>query len=155
MVFQTSNPLYKILLSLVKKKNKRQKTCEERKKKEKTFELAARAFSVRSMTGKERELADMMERRRMVILRVQETKWKSSKVENIQNILKLFCHKVSQRNRLGSILKEQLINNVLEVKGISDRIGKIKLELEGERVNIVSAYTPQMGCNLKEKKFFE
>ena len=42
------------------------------------------------MTGRERELADLMEQRNVDILCLQETKWKGSKVRNIGGGCKLF-----------------------------------------------------------------
>ena len=40
-------------------------------------------LNIETMTGRERELADMMERRNVDILCLQETKWKGSKARNI------------------------------------------------------------------------
>ena len=40
-------------------------------------------LNIGTMTGRERELADMMERRNVDILCLQETKWKGSKARNI------------------------------------------------------------------------
>ena len=42
------------------------------------------------MTGRGRELADMMEQRNVDILCLQETKWKESKARNIGSEFKLF-----------------------------------------------------------------
>ncbi|KAI5085740.1 hypothetical protein C0J45_3275 [Silurus meridionalis] len=69
---------------------------------------------------------------------VQETKWKGSKT-------KLFYHGVDgKRNGVGVILKEEYSKSVVEVKRVSDRVMKVKLEVEGEMKNIISAYAPQM-----------
>ena len=40
-------------------------------------------LNIETMTGKGRELADMMERRNVDTLCLQKTKWKESKVRNI------------------------------------------------------------------------
>ena len=53
---------------------------------------------------------------------------------------------------MGTILKEQLIKFVLKEQRVSNKIIKIKVEVEGERLNIVHA--PQVECNLKEKQNF-
>ena len=37
---------------------------------------------------------------------------------------------------------------------MSDRMIEIKIEVKRERVNIVSAYAPKVGCNLEEKENF-
>ncbi|KAK3552495.1 hypothetical protein QTP86_012151 [Hemibagrus guttatus] len=105
--------------------------------------------------GKGRELADMMERRKVDILCVQETRWKGSKARSIGAGFKLFYYGVdSKRNGVGVVLKEELVRNVLEVKRVSDRVMSLKLEIEGVMLNVVSGYAPQVGCELEEKERF-
>ncbi|KAK3539601.1 hypothetical protein QTP70_010244 [Hemibagrus guttatus] len=107
------------------------------------------------MTGKGRELADMMERRKVAILCVQETRWKGSKAISIGAGFKLFYYAVdSKRNGVGVVLKEEFMRNVLEVKRVSDRVMSLKLEIEGVMLNVVSGYAPQVGCELEEKERF-
>ncbi|KAK3521137.1 hypothetical protein QTP86_012535 [Hemibagrus guttatus] len=66
--------------------------------------------------GKGRELADMMERRKVDILSVQETRWKGSKARSIGAGFKLFYYGVdSKRNGVGVVLKEEFVRNILEV----------------------------------------
>ncbi|KAK3542234.1 hypothetical protein QTP86_021394 [Hemibagrus guttatus] len=105
--------------------------------------------------GKGRELADIMERRKVDILCVQETRWKGSKARSIGAGFKLFYYGVdSKRNGVGVVLKEEFVRNVLEVKRVSDRVMSLKLEIEGVMLNVVSGYAPQVGCELEEKERF-
>ncbi|KAK3544160.1 hypothetical protein QTP86_003938 [Hemibagrus guttatus] len=105
--------------------------------------------------GKGRELADMMERRKVDILCVQETRWKGSKARSIGAGFKLFYYGVdSKRNGVGVVLKEEFVRHVLEVKRVSDRVMSLKLEIEGVMLNVVSGYVPQIGCELEEKERF-
>ncbi|KAK3547475.1 hypothetical protein QTP86_021174 [Hemibagrus guttatus] len=105
--------------------------------------------------GKGRELADVMERRKVDILCVQETRWKGSKTRSIGAGFKLFYYGVdSKRNGVGVVLKEEFVRNVLEVKRVSDRVMSLKLEIEGVMLNVVSGYAPQVGCELEEKERF-
>ncbi|KAK3532820.1 hypothetical protein QTP86_032105 [Hemibagrus guttatus] len=107
------------------------------------------------LVGKGRELADMMERRKVDILCVQETRWKGSKARSIGAGFKLFYYGVdSKRNGVGVVLKEEFVRNVLEVKRVSDRVMSLKLEIEGVMLNVVSGYAPQVGCELEEKERF-
>ncbi|KAK3522142.1 hypothetical protein QTP70_026961, partial [Hemibagrus guttatus] len=104
---------------------------------------------------KGRELADVMERRKVDILCVQETRWKGSKARSIGAGFKLFYYGVdSKRNGVGVVLKEEFVRNVLEVKRVSDRVMSLKLEIEGVMLNVVSGYAPQVGCELEEKESF-
>ncbi|KAK3550116.1 hypothetical protein QTP86_020664 [Hemibagrus guttatus] len=95
--------------------------------------------------GKGRELADMMERRKVDILCVQETRWKGSKARSIGAGFKLFYYGVdSKRNGVGVVLKEEFVRNVQEVKRVSDRVMSLKLGIEGVMLNVVSGYAPQV-----------
>ena len=108
-----------------------------------------------SMADKERKLADMMERRKIDILCVQETKSKDSKARNVGGDFKIFHHGLNEsRNKVDIILKEQLIKYVLEVQLVSNGMIRVKVEGEGERVNKISAYGSQVECNLEEKENF-
>ncbi|KAK3540502.1 hypothetical protein QTP70_032462 [Hemibagrus guttatus] len=125
------------------------------KRKGKSVGLRIGTLNVGTMTGKGRELADMMERRKMDILCVQETRWKGSKARSIGAGFKLFYYGVdSKRNGVGVVLKEEFVRNVLEVKSVSDRVMSLKLEIEGVMLNVVSGYAPQVGCELEEKERF-
>ncbi|KAK3549360.1 hypothetical protein QTP70_034599, partial [Hemibagrus guttatus] len=125
------------------------------KRKGKSVGLRIGTLNVGTMTGKGRELADMMERRKVDILCVQETRWKGSKARSIGAGFKLFYYGVdSKRNGVGVVLKEEFVRNVLEVKTVSDRVMSLKLEIEGVMLNVVSGYAPQVGCELEEKERF-
>ncbi|KAK3531807.1 hypothetical protein QTP70_029729 [Hemibagrus guttatus] len=125
------------------------------KRKGKSVGLRIGTLNVGTMTGKGRELADMMERRKVDILCVQETRWKGSKACSIGAGFKLFYYGVdSKRNGVGVVLKEEFVRNVLEVKRVSDRVMSLKLEIEGVMLNVVRCYTPQVGCELEEKERF-
>ncbi|KAK3519746.1 hypothetical protein QTP70_003915 [Hemibagrus guttatus] len=125
------------------------------KRKGKSVGLRIETLNVGTMTGKGRELADMMERRKVDILCVQETRWKGSKACSIGAGFKLFYYGVdSKRNGVGVVLKEEFVRNVLEVKRVSDRVMSLKLGIEGVMMNVVSDYAPQVGCELEEKERF-
>ncbi|KAK3521359.1 hypothetical protein QTP70_003438 [Hemibagrus guttatus] len=125
------------------------------KRKGKSVGLRIGTLNVGTMTGKGRELADVMERRKVDILCVQETRWKGSKARSIGAGFKLFYYGVdSKRNGVGVVLKEEFVRNLLEVKRVSDRVMSLKLEIEGVMLNVVSGYAPQVGCELEEKERF-
>ena len=112
-------------------------------------------LNIGTMTGRGRELADMMERRNADILCLQETKWKGSKARNIGGGFKIFYNGADGRkNGIGIVLMEKLAEYVLEVKRVSDRPMAMKLEVIGSILNIVSAYAPQVNNSIKEKNDF-
>ena len=47
-----------------------------------------------------------------------------------------------------------MVESVLEVKRVSDRLIAMKLEIKGSILNIVSAYAPQVNNSIKEKNDF-
>ncbi|KAK3508196.1 hypothetical protein QTP70_017107 [Hemibagrus guttatus] len=96
-----------------------------------------------------------MERRKVDILCVQETRWKGSNARSIGAGFKLFYYGVdSKRNGVGVVLKEEFVRNVLEMKRVSDGVMSLKLEIEGVMLNVVSGYARQVGCELEEKERF-
>ena len=107
------------------------------------------------MTGRGRELADMTERRNVDILRQQETKWKGSKARNIGGGCKLFYNGADGRkNEIEIVVREELVESVLEVKRVSDRLTAMKLEVKWSILNIVSANAPQVNNSMEEKNDF-
>lgn len=61
-------------------------------------------LNVGTLTNKGKELADMMERRQVAILCVQETTWKGSRAGTIAGGFKLLYHGVDRRrNEIGVI----------------------------------------------------
>ena len=114
-------------------------------------------MNVGSMTGRGQEVVDFMERRKVNIMCVQETKWKGSKAKELGNGIKLFyIGEDGRRNGVGIILNDEIKRGVLSVKRRSNRIIWVKVTLNGEIINITSAYAPQTGCGENGKiKFWE
>ena len=113
--------------------------------------------NIGSMTGKSREIADIMHRRKIMIACVQETKWKGSKAKEIGEGFKLYYHGICRaRNGIGIILSKEWQDKILEIKRISDRIMTMKLVSGNTMLNIISGYAPQVGCSQQEKdQFYE
>ena len=111
--------------------------------------------NIGTMTGRGRELADMMEQRNVGILCLQEAKWKCSKARNIADGCKLFYNGADGRkNGIGAGVRKELVESVLEVKMVSDRLMAMKLEVNGSILNIVSAYAPKVNNSMEEKNDF-
>jgi len=114
-----------------------------------------RTLNVGSMTGRGHELVDLMERRKVKIMCLQETRWKGSKARELGNGFKLFyVGEDGKRNGVGIVLNDDLKKGVLEMRRPSDRIILLKVEMGQQVVNIMSAYAPQSGCADEEKEKF-
>ena len=109
------------------------------------------------MTGRGRELADLMEEKNVDILCLEETKWKRSKARYIGGGCKLFYNGADvKKNEIGRVVREELAESALEVKRVSDRLMAMKLEVKGSilNINILSAYAPQVNNSMEEKNDF-
>ncbi|XP_072376029.1 uncharacterized protein [Diabrotica undecimpunctata] len=107
------------------------------------------------MTGKSRELADFMQRRRIGVLFVQQTRWKGNKSRDLEDGCK-FIYSISNsygRNRVGIILNEWK-EHLVRVTRRSDRIMCVQPNTGNTNVNIICAYAPQVGCEEQEKEEF-
>ena len=64
------------------------------------------------------ELVDMMDRRSVDVLCLQETNWKGSKAKNIEGDYKLFFNGADgKKYGIGIVVREDLIESVLEISG--------------------------------------
>ena len=113
------------------------------------------SLNIGTMTGKSRELAEMLDRRRIDIACVQETKWKGSKAREIGDGYKLFYHgEKTSRNGVGIIISHKWKDNILAVNRMSDRLMSMQLVIKKGRLHVISAYAPQVGCTDQEKDSF-
>jgi hypothetical protein len=112
-------------------------------------------WNIGSMTGRGLEIAEVFQKRNVDIGCVQEVRWKGSKDVEIGLGFRLFFHGVERkRNGVGIVLSEKWKNMVNDVRRINDRLMIVKIGVEGEMLNVVSAYAPQMGCAQEEKDSF-
>ncbi|XP_037792770.1 uncharacterized protein LOC119588134 [Penaeus monodon] len=111
--------------------------------------------NVGTMTGKSRDIVDMMERRKLGVLCLQETKWKGSKARDLSAGYKLYFHgENGVRNDVVAGVKGMHTYGMLDVRKIRDRMMSLKLEIDGLLLNVVSTYAPQVGCHREEKEEF-
>ncbi|KAK6757983.1 hypothetical protein RB195_015669 [Necator americanus] len=111
-------------------------------------------FNVGTLTGRSRELADSLRKRRVDICCVQETHWKGSKSRELGDGYKLIYHGISNRNCVGIILNESFRNSVTAVDRLSDRFLAVKVDTGEVELRVVSAYAPHMGCSEEEEACF-
>ena len=107
------------------------------------------------MTCKGREVADLMERRGVDILRVQETRWKEERARCIGEGYKMwYCGSGNKKNGVGIILKKEHVNRVVELWSVKSRIICLKMELDDVMLNVICAYAPHVGCKHEKKETF-
>ncbi|XP_063602487.1 craniofacial development protein 2-like [Penaeus indicus] len=105
------------------------------------------------MTGRGRDMVNLMMERKVDILCVQETRWTGNKAKELGEGFKLIYGGAdnNKRNGIGITLSRDLKDLVTEVNRRNDRIMWVRLALENFSVNIFSVYAPQTGCTEEEK----
>ncbi|XP_059281266.1 uncharacterized protein LOC132034960 [Lycium ferocissimum] len=104
--------------------------------------------------GKSIELVKILKKRRINIACVQETKWVGSRAKNVDTYKLWFSNRSRDRNGVGILVDNDLRDQVVGVKRVSDRLMKIKLVVGGFILHIISAYAPQAGLGEEEKRRF-
>ena len=89
------------------------------------------------MAGRGRELADLMERRKVGVLCVQETRWKGNKSRELCGDCKLFYSGTDGRGRNGVeiTLSNELMDGLVSVSRMNDRVISVKLGRSETAVN--------------------
>ena len=104
----------------LKKIAQRKKRREQRKF---IIPLALTSLNVGTLTGKGAELVDLMKRRKISILCLQETRWKGAKAREMRREYKLYYNGSDGcRNGVGIMLEPELKERVIEVSRVSDRV---------------------------------
>ncbi|VDL75218.1 unnamed protein product [Nippostrongylus brasiliensis] len=114
-------------------------------------------LNVGTLSGKSREVADLMKRRNIQILCPHQTRWKGEKAKEIGEGIKLFYKgDDGRKNGVGIAISESVKDSVSAVQRISDRIMSVRIDTKEGSWTIVSVYAPQTGCLDKEKdEFYE
>ncbi|EYC39922.1 hypothetical protein Y032_0636g936 [Ancylostoma ceylanicum] len=116
-----------------------------KERKYRTIRLAS--VNIGTLTGRSRELAATLKKRKVYIACVQETRWKRAKSRGIGDGYKLIYHgTTSGHNGVGIIVNNDYRDFVTSVQLVSDRLMSIKITEGSNVLRIASAYAPQCGC---------
>ena len=97
------------------------KLVQERGRRLRKLKLAS--LNVGSMTGRSGETVQLMRKKSLQVLCVQETKWKGSKAREIGAGYKLYHHgEDGTKNGVGIVLSEDMRDRVLAVERTCDRV---------------------------------
>ncbi|KAL5128566.1 Craniofacial development protein 2 [Glycine soja] len=104
------------------------------------------------------EIVDVMVRRKINFMCLQETKWTGEKAKELDNSgFKLwYTGKIRSRNGVGIIVDKEWKKDVVDVRRVEDRIIVLKLVVGQDTFNVISGYAPQVGLAEHFKvKFWE
>ncbi|XP_019251384.1 PREDICTED: craniofacial development protein 2-like [Nicotiana attenuata] len=104
--------------------------------------------------GKSIELAKIVQKRKVNIACVQETRWAGSKARNVVGYKLWYSGVVKGKNGVGILVDRDLRESVVEVRRVNDRLMFIKLVIGERTLNVVSAYAPQEGLDEEVKRRF-
>ena len=119
-----------------------------------TFKLRLGSWNVGTLTGKLLELGDALTRRRIDIACFQETKWTGESTREVNGYKLWYSGAPSARNGVGITMTERLKDYVVQVERRGDRLMLVRLVIQEETINVISAYAPQPGLGAVEKKSF-
>ncbi len=116
-------------------------------------------WNVGSLSGRSGELVQALERRKLKVCCFQRTRWKGEGAKMLRTAsgakYKLFWKGNKQGlNGCGCVISEELIDKVIEVERVSDRLMMVRLLVGKGLVNVISAYAPQVGRRQVEKDVF-
>ena len=110
--------------------------------------------NVGSMRGREGEVSDMLERKRIDIGCLQETRWKGGSARMIGGYKFFWVGCKEGISGVGVMVAKAWVDNVVEVRRVSDRMIVVRLSVGKVVLNVVSVYAPQVGRLMEEKEEF-
>ncbi|XP_019248375.1 PREDICTED: craniofacial development protein 2-like [Nicotiana attenuata] len=126
----------------------------EGKGKEGAYRLRIGSWNIGTLTGKSIELAKILQKMKVNIACVQETRWAGSKARNADGYKLWYSGVVRGKNGVGILVDRDLRESVVEVRRVNDRLMFIKLVIGECTLNVVSAYAPQAGLDEEVKRRF-
>jgi RNA recognition motif. (a.k.a. RRM, RBD, or RNP domain) len=114
------------------------------------------SWNVGSLIGKIKNLVDIMIRRHVNILCIQEAKWTSQMKKEVEDTgFRLwYTRKEHNSNGVGILIDKSLKNRVLNVKRQGNRIILVKQIVCDLILNVISIYTSQIGLSDTVKRQF-
>ena len=110
------------------------------------------SVNVSTMKKKDGEVVDMAARRRLDFCCLQETEWKGEGARKLGKFFWMGCSRGI--HGVGLLVADRWIENVLEVKHVSERLMVVRAIVERTVLNLISAYAPQAGRPMSEKEEF-
>nr|XP_016449976.1 PREDICTED: uncharacterized protein LOC107774834 [Nicotiana tabacum] len=104
--------------------------------------------------GKSIELAKILQKRKINIASVQDTRWVGSKAQDADGFKLWYSGREKGKNAIGILVDRELRELVGEVRRVTDRLMAIKLGVGESTLNVSSAYAPQVGLNEEIKRHF-
>ena len=114
------------------------------------------SWNVGTLSRKSGEVADELWKRRVDVCGVQETRWRgeSTRFVGAKGRRYKFWGKGEGIGGVGVMVKENLVEQVCEVRRRSDRVLVVVMVIGKVMVRVISAYAPQHNRSEREKDIF-
>ena len=128
------------------------------KKVEKRIGIRFVSWNVGSISGRRTEVCEELRKRKVDVCCLQEVRWRGegTRFFGVKGRWYELCWCGNDDNTggVGILVKEELCENVVEVRRRCDRVMVLELVFEEEVVRIICAYAPQSGKPDAEKERF-
>ena len=112
-------------------------------------------INLSTLRGKEEEIVEVMEERRLDILGLCETRLKGSGDSTVHNNYRLVYSGVTNgKYGVGFMMTPSLASCVVSINQVSDRIINVSLIINSIGISLVQVYAPQQGRPAAEKETF-
>ncbi|XP_070050903.1 uncharacterized protein [Nicotiana tomentosiformis] len=111
-------------------------------------------MNIGTPTEKSIELDKILQKRKINIACVQETRWKGTKTWNVDGFKLWSSGSAGGKNGAGILVDRDLRELVVEVRRVNDRLMCIKFVVGEFTVNVINAYASKVGLDQEVKKQF-
>ena len=117
-----------------------------------------RSWNVRSISGRETEVCEDLRKRKVDVCCLQEVRWRGEGPRFIgvkgRRYMLLWCGNDDKTVGVGILVKEELSENVVEIRRRCDRVMATELVFGEEVVRVICAHAQQSGKPDSEKERF-
>jgi hypothetical protein len=110
--------------------------------------------NVGTLKGRDGEVVDLAERRRLDFCCLQETRWKGENARELGPYKLFWVGGKESVAGVGVLVAKKWVESVLEVKRVSERLLVLRVIVGKSILNLISAYAPQVGRTMEEKEEF-
>ena len=131
-----------------------------KKKVAKRLGVRCGSWNVGSISGRGKEVCEELRKRKVDVCCLQEVRWRGERARFIgvkgRRYKLCWCGNDDKTGGVGTLVKEELCENVVEVRRRCDRVMAIGLVFAEEVVRVIYAYAPQSGKpDLAKERFYE
>ncbi|XP_019248752.1 PREDICTED: craniofacial development protein 2-like [Nicotiana attenuata] len=118
------------------------------------YRLRIGSWNIGSLTSKSIELVNILQKRKINIACVQETRWVGSRAKDADGYKLWYSGVLRGKTGVGVLVDRHLRESVVEVRRVNDILMTIKLVVGECTLNVVSAYPPQARLDKEIKRRF-